>query len=180
MFFSSLTVPRFSNHSSSNRVLLSSTIWSLSFEYIMVFQCLYKLWYLGEGNGHPLQYSCLENPMNGGAWQVWSMESQRVRHNWATSFHLTSKLNTIFGMCFLWPFKSNKCHTIFLNTPIYEDIFSIGSVLDTVQHAVHRLAHLTSQQTYEIGTLIIHFFKWGDCSIVYVSASQALIGIKII
>ena len=22
----------------------------------------------GEGNGHPLQYSCLENPMDGGAW----------------------------------------------------------------------------------------------------------------
>ena len=24
----------------------------------------------GEGNGNPLQYSCLENPMDGGAWQV--------------------------------------------------------------------------------------------------------------
>ena len=22
----------------------------------------------GEGNGHPLQYSCLENPMDGGVW----------------------------------------------------------------------------------------------------------------
>jgi len=22
----------------------------------------------GEGNGNPLQYSCLENPMTGGAW----------------------------------------------------------------------------------------------------------------
>ena len=22
----------------------------------------------GEGNGNPLQYSCLENPMNGGTW----------------------------------------------------------------------------------------------------------------
>ena len=25
----------------------------------------------GEGNGNPLQYSCLENPMNGGAWCPW-------------------------------------------------------------------------------------------------------------
>ena len=25
----------------------------------------------GEGNGNPLQYSCLENPMEGGAW--WAM-----------------------------------------------------------------------------------------------------------
>ena len=24
--------------------------------------------YLGEGNGNPLQYSCLENPMDRGAW----------------------------------------------------------------------------------------------------------------
>ena len=31
--------------------------------------------YLGEGNGNPLQYSCLENPMDRGAW------SQRVRHD---------------------------------------------------------------------------------------------------
>ena len=25
---------------------------------------------LGEGNGNPLQYSCLENPTDGGAWQT--------------------------------------------------------------------------------------------------------------
>ena len=24
----------------------------------------------GEGNGTPLQYSCLENPMDGGAWRA--------------------------------------------------------------------------------------------------------------
>ena len=36
----------------------------------------------GEGNGNPLQYSCLENPMDRGAW--WankSTGSQRVGHN---------------------------------------------------------------------------------------------------
>ena len=33
----------------------------------------------GERNGYPLQYSCLENSMDRGAWQ--SMGSQRVRHN---------------------------------------------------------------------------------------------------
>ena len=26
--------------------------------------------YAGEGNGTPLQYSCLENPMGGGAWKA--------------------------------------------------------------------------------------------------------------
>ena len=41
----------------------------------------------GEGNGYPLQYSCLENPMDRGAWQVQSVGSQRVRHSRATNFH---------------------------------------------------------------------------------------------
>ena len=32
---------------------------------------------LGEGNGNPLQYSCLENPMDGGAWRasLWGPKS---------------------------------------------------------------------------------------------------------
>ena len=30
---------------------------------IKIFFCIYP----GEGNGNPLQYSCLENPMDGGA-----------------------------------------------------------------------------------------------------------------
>ena len=41
----------------------------------------------GEGNGHPLQYSCLENPMDGQrslvGYSPWG--SQKVRHDWATS-----------------------------------------------------------------------------------------------
>ena len=36
----------------------------------------------GEGNGNPLQYSCLENSMDRGTWQaIQSMDSQRVRYN---------------------------------------------------------------------------------------------------
>ena len=30
--------------------------------------CLLLAYTVGEGNGIPLQYSCLENPMDGGAW----------------------------------------------------------------------------------------------------------------
>ena len=33
----------------------------------------------GEGNGNPLQYSCLENPMDGGAWWATVHGLQRVR-----------------------------------------------------------------------------------------------------
>ena len=36
----------------------------------------------GEGNGNPLQYACLENPMDRGAWwDTKSMGLQRLRHN---------------------------------------------------------------------------------------------------
>ena len=35
----------------------------------------------GEENGNLLQYFCLENPMNRGAWWPLSMGLQRVRHD---------------------------------------------------------------------------------------------------
>ena len=34
----------------------------------------------GEGNGNPLQYSSLENPMDRGAWQA-TAHGVRVRHD---------------------------------------------------------------------------------------------------
>ena len=36
----------------------------------------------GEGHGNPLQYSCLENPMDGGPDGLLSMGSHRVGHDW--------------------------------------------------------------------------------------------------
>ena len=36
---------------------------------------------IGEGNGKPLQCSCLENPRDGGAWWAPSMGSHRVGHD---------------------------------------------------------------------------------------------------
>ena len=38
----------------------------------------------GEGNGNPLQYSCLENPMDRGAWQATVHGVTRVRHDLVT------------------------------------------------------------------------------------------------
>ena len=38
----------------------------------------------GEGNGNPLQYSCLENPMDRGAWLATVHGVSRVGHNLAT------------------------------------------------------------------------------------------------
>ena len=41
----------------------------------------------GSGS-NPLQYSCLENPMDRGAWWATVHGSQRVGHDWATSLSL--------------------------------------------------------------------------------------------
>ena len=48
----------------------------------LLFNMLSRL-VIGEGNGTPLQYSCLENPMDGGAW-LQSMGSLGVRHDYVT------------------------------------------------------------------------------------------------
>ena len=39
---------------------------------------------LGKGNGNPLQYCCLGNPIDGGTWWAVVCGSQRVEHNLAT------------------------------------------------------------------------------------------------
>ena len=36
--------------------------------YFFIILCFYR--YYSEGSGTPFQYSCLENPMDGGAWKA--------------------------------------------------------------------------------------------------------------
>ena len=50
----------------------------------------FSLTCIGEGNGTPLQYSCLENPMDGGAWwaTVHRVAESRTRlSNFSFTFH---------------------------------------------------------------------------------------------
>ena len=54
------------------------------------FDCLLRCSFSGEGNGIPLQYSCLENPMDGGAWwaAVHGVSKSRTRlSNFTFTFH---------------------------------------------------------------------------------------------
>ena len=52
----------------------------------------------GGGNGNPLQYSCSENSMDRGAWQLQSMGSQRAGQDWVTN---TRGTEVIFNLDWL-------------------------------------------------------------------------------
>ena len=47
----------------------------------------------GEGNSNPLQYSCLENPRDGGAWwtAVYEVAQSRKRLQWLSISDLPAK-----------------------------------------------------------------------------------------
>ena len=53
---------------------------------------------IGEGNGNPLQYSCLENPRDGGAWwaAVYGVAESWTRLKWLSS---SSRLESQGGVC---------------------------------------------------------------------------------
>ena len=60
----------------------------------------------GEGNGHPLQYSCLENSRGRGAW--WMAWGRRVRQDWVINtftFSLVRSLlqGTKIPQATVWP-----------------------------------------------------------------------------
>ena len=66
---------------------------------------------MGEGNGTPLQYSCLENPMDRGAWwaAVYGVAQSQTQLKRLSS----SSFNTQLSKCCLWALELglNLCGT---------------------------------------------------------------------
>ena len=58
----------------------------------------------GEGNGNPLQYSCLENLMDRGAWQATVHGIARAGHDLALSFFSIKYFQVfkVFGRVAIW------------------------------------------------------------------------------
>ena len=61
----------------------------------------------GEGNGHPLQYSCLENPMDGWAWWaavhgVAMSQTQVSDFTFAFHFHALEKEMATHSSVLVW------------------------------------------------------------------------------
>ena len=51
---------------------------------------------VGEGNGNPLQYSCLGNPMDGGAWWAAVHEGQTQLSDFTFIFHFPALAGWFF------------------------------------------------------------------------------------
>ena len=83
--------------------------WFSYFAYLKFLLSIYKVFYFknGEGNGTPLQYSCLENPMDRGAWwavvhgvaksQTWLSDFPFTFH-----FHALEKEMATHSSVFAW------------------------------------------------------------------------------
>ena len=62
---------------------------------------------IGEGNGNPLQYSCLENPMDGGAWEaavhgVAKSQAQLSNFTFTCHFHALEKEMATHSSILAW------------------------------------------------------------------------------
>ena len=85
----------------------------------------------GEGNGTPLQYSCLENPMEGGAW-------------WA-AVHGVARSRTRLGN-FTFPFHFHALEKEMAATPVFlpGESQGLGSLVG------YRLGGHTESDTTEV------------------------------
>ena len=68
--------------------------WKIMWKHLKSFQCLCiiiknklpVIGFTGEGNGNPLQYSCLENSMDRGAWQA-TVHGVAKNQAWLSNYH---------------------------------------------------------------------------------------------
>ena len=69
--------------------------------------------YTGEGNGNPLQYSCLENPRDGRAWwaAVYGVTQRRTRLKWLSSSTGDTRLENYikYKIGLLSPEQGSQC-----------------------------------------------------------------------
>ena len=71
---------------------------------------------VGEGNGNPLQCSCLENPRDGGAWwaSVYGVAQSRRQLKWLSSSNSSS--SNISSQCEVYPDVPQSLNISFLLT----------------------------------------------------------------
>ena len=97
---------------------------------------------LGEGNGNPLQCSCLENPRDGGAWwaAVYGVAQSRTRLKWLSSSSSLCTTHFSFSFCLVccvWGLLSSGWRVVVpLNyrvcSPLHWNLLALGWSLVSV------------------------------------------------
>ena len=96
----------------------------------------------GEGNGNPLQYSCLENPMDGGAW-------------WATVHGVTKSRTQLSDFTFTFHFHALKKERATHSSVLAWRIPGMGSLVSCRLwgHTELDTTEMTQQQQSSMATL---------------------------
>ena len=101
----------------------------------------------GEGNGTPLQYSCLENPTDGGAW-------------WATVHGVTKSRTRLSDFTFTFHFpaleKAVATHSSVLAWRIPRDGGALWAAVYGVAQSRTRLKRLSSSTLFNPSLLIVY------------------------
>ena len=105
----------------------------------------------GEGNGNPLQYSCLENPMDRGAW--WA-----IVHGVAKSWTRLSDFTfTLTIQSFVGKEMSLLFNTLWFHKPLF--ILNSGLFLIAVSGSYNSwYKHILPFQSYYFLKIYVHLF----------------------
>ena len=106
-----------------------------------------------EGNGNPLQYSCLGNPMDRVAWWLQSIGLQRSQHDLATKQQQQQGLRKTFCPC--WSTRECQRHReLILSMSI-----NLGQVILPI-YTVVRPGHLKPQDRQRMSAWSIYLTWW--------------------
>ena len=123
---------------------MSSFIW---LQILSPFGFVFEYIIIREGNGNPLQYSCLENPMEGGAWWA-AVHGVAKSRKWLNDFTFTFHFHALE--------KEMTTHSSVLAWRI-SGMEELGRLLSM---GSHRVGHNWSDLAAAAARVTINFQKW--------------------
>ena len=119
----------------------------------------------GEGNGNLFQYSCLENPMDRGAWQASTSTHgvQRVKHHLVTK-HVCTHTHTHISLTIQLPHKP-----FYIRISLPKPLLAMSFSKATLQKLIHCLHSVPTRE----GKSILEFSGgsiFAPCSLVLVKS----------
>ena len=115
---------------------------------------------VGEGNGNPLQYSCLENPMDRGAWQaaVHGIEKSQTRlsnFTFTFPFHALEKEMATHSSVLAWRIPgTGSLVGCYLWGRTESDMTEVTQQQQQQQHFIWQSKKISEYSTFKIKRLI--------------------------